>query len=126
MTAEILRLMKEKRNLTNKDVERYRHVYKIMTKMPKLDGWRNNTKKYKFNNFNLHKKIIEAVGKCGLKTLDYLVNDQGKVWKDYIRELFDDNRLIKPPILNIVNGPSFNWHYVRNFAIRTFIVSNSI
>ncbi|KAH1015503.1 hypothetical protein HUJ05_013216 [Dendroctonus ponderosae] len=105
MTNEILGLMDESRKCKNKDAERYR-------KAAAKEAWYEDRceeieeLQRKHDYFNMYRKVIEIAGLHN-KTTNNLIyrhdqlnlNDQDKLkrWKEYIQELFYDERSENDP-----------------------------
>lgn len=110
MTREILRLMEERRSYKNTDNNAYNYTHKEKRKRIReaKEKWYGEKCTEiedlitKHDDFNLHKKIKELAGIKRSNQSNILLDRDGKIipdtegklarWKEYIQELFDDDR----------------------------------
>ena len=115
MTEEILDLMSIRRTLKNKDADQYKNINNHIRRKIRNAKESMLTEKCKeiemfqarHDLFNMHKKIKEAAGLRKSTKIQTLIDKNGnyalcledklKMWKEYVEELFQDNR---PPLVN--------------------------
>ena len=123
MTNEIMAMMETRRQLKTKNQEAYRLLnrdIKRAIRTAKTEWIREQCSEIeslekKHDNFNLHHKVRETAGLYKPKTAGCLIDINGKLlvdketrlktWKQYIEELFEDNRIDTPVINNVDSGP---------------------
>lgn len=114
MTDEILKLMEERRRAKN-DASKYKETQRKIRQQIRTakENWTKTqceeieTLERKHDLFNMHKKIRETAGTYKTNTTGRLHNTDDKIiinkaermdiWKNYITELFEDNRTELPP-----------------------------
>lgn len=110
MTHEILGLMEERRQVTNRDPKEHKRIDRVIRQKIRGAKQRNIREKCreieileeKHDHSNLHKKVKEAAGVYKHHTLGQLVDSNGiaiidkrqkvETWKEYISLLFKHNR----------------------------------
>lgn len=132
MNDEILELMEKRRLFKNKNERRYREIHKEITRKIKVvkETWLRGkcqeieALQEKHDNFNLYKKVKEMAG-TGQKRYanNILVDDNNKIiidpeqkmmtWKNYLQNLFNDNRPFEFEIRNNDEGPDIQIDEVR-------------
>lgn len=110
MNDDILHLMEERRSFKNQDQQKYQLINKEIRKKIRAakEAWFVNQCKEveelqkRHDTFNLHKRVKELTGVNTNRTHNLvdkdgnlIVNDIDKLrrWKEYIEELFDDERI---------------------------------
>lgn len=130
MTNEILQMMEERR-LVKRNPEEYKNINKIIKK--KIREAKEKEAKEKcdeiealqsrYDSFNVYRKINEITGKYKTRSVNKLVDNEGKIivnkeeikntWKSYIEQLFYDDRP-NPPQTNYETGPRILVEEVQN------------
>uniref|UniRef100_A0A2A4JBK9 Reverse transcriptase domain-containing protein n=1 Tax=Heliothis virescens TaxID=7102 RepID=A0A2A4JBK9_HELVI len=110
MTDDIFMLIKERRELKNVDIQKYKAVHKEIVNRCKdaKDKWANDQcqeiekLQEKHDYFNMYKKIKEITGKKRSNVSLTLLDEDGnvamsieeklKTWERYVKQLFSDTR----------------------------------
>lgn len=125
MTTEILNLMETRRKYKNRDEKAYKEVNKEVRKeirRAKSEWFSNECREIeelekKYNSLHLHKKVKELAGvKRNSNSNSGLADREGNIildidqklirWKEYVTELFTDERNVEHEVTNAVTGPS--------------------
>lgn len=120
MTDEILQLMEERRLYKNIDIKKYKDIYNIIRKeirKAKEEWYTNKCEEIevllkRHDDFNLHRKVKELAGIRKTNHSSIILDKEGKIildnnrkierWKQYIQELFKDERQMED--IELYNG----------------------
>lgn len=123
MTNDILDLMEERRRYKNRNDTKYKELHRELRKkirQTKAEWFSKECTEIEmydknYDMFHLHKKVKEMAGICRYKGTNSLNDDNGNIifdvkekltrWKQYVEELFNDERPINHGVIDASTGP---------------------